>query len=210
MIATSLVEMNQLADTLRNENLGLTAEVTALPSGAAVLDVHHNGRAVVMARSSAGRFGVDVLRAGDGFGTGYQRTFEDFTAAAQELRLLLNDGVGSPVPPTLSLLVLQARDVESAKDFYSRLGLSFIAEQHGAGPRHYSATIGQLVFEIYPRRTDVPSTPQRVGFRIPSLDETVETLRRRGTLVVTEPKPSAWGRRAVVEDPDGNRVELSQ
>ena len=210
MIATSLAEMNQLADTLRNENPGLAAEVTALPSGAAVLDVHHNGRALVMARSSAGGFGVDELGAGEGLGTGYQHTFEDFTAAAQELRLLLNDGAASQVLPTLSLVVLQARDVESAREFYSRLGLSFIAEQHGTGPRHYSATLGQLVFEIYPRRADAPSAPQRVGFRIPSVDETVETLRRRGTRVVTEPKPSAWGRRAVVEDPDGNRVELSQ
>ena len=58
MIATPLVEMNQFADTLRNENPGLAAEVTALPSGAAVLDIHHNGRALVMARSSAGGFGV--------------------------------------------------------------------------------------------------------------------------------------------------------
>lgn len=210
MIATSLAEMNELADALRIENPSLVAEVNALPSGAAVLDVRHNGRALVMARSAAGGFGVDELGVGEGLGTGFQRTFESFTAAAQELRLLLNDDAASQVPPTLSLVVLQARDVESAKEFYSRLGLSFIAEQHGTGPRHYSATLGQLVFEIYPCRADAPSAPQRVGFRIPSVDETVETLRRRGTLVVTEPKPSSWGRRAVVEDPDGNRVELSQ
>ena len=210
MIATPLVEMNQFADTLRNENPGLAAEVTALPSGAAVLDIHHNGRALVMARSSAGGFGVDVVCTGEGLGTGYQHTFEDFTAAALKLRLLLNDDTAAKAPPTLSLVVLQARDVESARDFYSRLGLSFIAEQHGTGPHHYSATLGELVFEIYPRQADTPSAPQRVGFRIPSVDEMVETLRRRGTRVVTEPKPSAWGRRAVVEDPDGNRVELSQ
>jgi lactoylglutathione lyase len=120
------------------------------------------------------------------------------------------NNAASRVPPTLSLVVLQARDVESSKEFYGRLGLSFIAEQHGTGPRHYSATLGQLVFEIYPCREDAPSAPQRIGFCIPSVDETVETLRGRGALVVSEPKPSPWGRRAVVEDPDGNRVELSQ
>ena len=157
MTATSHNEMNELADALRIENPGLVAEVHALPSGAAVLDVQRNGRALVMARSAAGGFGVDELGVGEGLGTGFQRTFESFTAAAQELRLLLNDDAASQVPPTLSLVVLQARDVESAKEFYSRLGLSFIAEQHGTGPRHYSATLGQLVFEIYPCRADAPS-----------------------------------------------------
>ena len=110
--------------------------------------------------------------------------------------------------PALSLLVIQAKDVETAKEFYSLLGLNFVAEQHGAGPHHYAAMLGPFVMEIYPRPNDGPITPLRLGFRVPVLEKTLELLRRRGAKIVSEPKESPWERRAVVEDPDGNRVEL--
>jgi lactoylglutathione lyase len=112
-------------------------------------------------------------------------------------------------PPTLSLVVLQSRNVEAAKDFYSLLGLSFVEEKHGQGPRHYSATLGALVLEIYPCQGSNPSAPIRIGFLIPYLDRTLELLKNRGARIVREAKDSPWGRRAVVEDPDGNRVELA-
>ena len=111
-------------------------------------------------------------------------------------------------PPMLSLVVLQSGDLEAAKEFYTLLGLSFVEEQHGTGPRHYSATLGPLVLEIYPCQASKPMTPVRIGFRVASLDKTLELLRRRGARIVREAKDSPWGRRAVVEDTDGNRVEL--
>ena len=112
-------------------------------------------------------------------------------------------------PPALSLVVLQSRDVEAAKNFYSLLGLSFVEEQHGKGPEHYSSNVGAILLEIYPcQGTDAPS-PLRIGFRVPYLDRTIEILRSRGVRIVSEAKDSPWGRRAVVEDADGNRIELS-
>jgi catechol 2,3-dioxygenase-like lactoylglutathione lyase family enzyme len=110
---------------------------------------------------------------------------------------------------SMSLVVLQSADLEAAKDFYSALGLEFVEEQHGSGPRHFSTTLGSLVLEIYPRRTDRPSAPARLGFRVPSLDQTLEVLRRRRARIVREPTDSPWGRRAVVDDPDGNQIELT-
>ena len=116
----------------------------------------------------------------------------------------------SPSQPSLSLIVLQSCDIVVAKEFYNRLGLSFQEEQHGSGPRHFAATLGPLVFEIYPCQTNVPPVSLRVGFRVPSVVATIETLRECGTRIVSEPKDSPWGCRAVVIDPDGNQVELTQ
>jgi lactoylglutathione lyase len=112
--------------------------------------------------------------------------------------------------PQMSLVVIYARDIERTKQFYDDVGLSFTSERHGTGPAHYAASMGTLVFEIYPCRSGEVASPLRIGFRVPSVDGTVETLRQRGVKIVASPKDSTWGRRAVVEDPDGNRVELAQ
>ncbi len=112
-------------------------------------------------------------------------------------------------PPSLSLIVLRSGNVEATREFYSRMGLSFVEERHGSGPRHYAATIGPMVFEIYPNRDGVPPAPIRIGFRVSAFDETVEALRRKGARIIREAANSKWGRRAVVEDPDGNSVELA-
>jgi lactoylglutathione lyase len=111
--------------------------------------------------------------------------------------------------PALSLVVLQSADIEAAKVFYSRLGMSFVQEQYGQGPRHYSAILGPLVLEIYPCQENNMPTPVRIGFHVARLDEILESLRVNGTRIIRPAQDSPWGRRAVVEDPDGNRVELA-
>ncbi len=109
---------------------------------------------------------------------------------------------------SLNLLVMRARDVEAATAFYSLLGLSFVKEKHGAGPIHFAAELGTMVFEIYPERPEQTTGPMRLGFRVAQLDATIELLRERGTKIVSEVRQSPFGRRAVVQDPDGNAVEL--
>ena len=111
--------------------------------------------------------------------------------------------------PTLELIVIQCSDIEASKDFYATFGLSFVEEQHGKGPRHYSCVISSVVFELYPKKNDGTVGTMRIGFRIPDLDQTVEAIRSRGMRIQREVADSAWGRRAVVVDPDGNIVELS-
>jgi catechol 2,3-dioxygenase-like lactoylglutathione lyase family enzyme len=113
------------------------------------------------------------------------------------------------LPPIgLHLVVLYSRDIETSKIFYERIGLQFQSEQHGTGPQHYSATLNGTTVEIYPRPEDEPEGRVRIGFTVVSLDRIVEELRGGGTRILVEPKPSPWGRRAVVEGPDGTRVEL--
>ena len=203
-------EMKRLQEGLAAEPVGIEAALTTFPSGSAMLDVRRDGRAFVMAYTPAHGFGVDELRPDDGFVTGYRFVSKDFEPAAQHLRALaVVEPPAELSPPTLALIVLQSADVESAKDFYSLLGMSFVEEQHGQGPRHYSANLGGLVLEIYPCQGSTSISSLRIGFRVPSLDRTLDMLRRRGARIVREAKDSPWGRRAVVEDPDGNRVELA-
>ncbi len=112
-------------------------------------------------------------------------------------------------PPTLNLLVIRSKDIERAADFYREMGLSIRREAHGSGPEHYTATVDGRVFEIYPQRDGAPATTGvRFGFAVDDVDGVVALLRRIGAEIVTEPKDSPWGRRAVVKDPDGHVVEL--
>jgi lactoylglutathione lyase len=209
MIANSpSTAMKELANKLAAEIAGLQTQVTSFPSGSVMLDVNRDGRAWVMAYSPAHGFGVDQLHSDDGFTTGFQFVCDQFEAAARRLSELTHAEYSS-ARPTIALIVLHVHDIEKSKAFYSLLGLSFSEEKHGAGPRHYAAVLDGLVFEIYPCRANVPVSPLRIGFHVVAVDDLVEGLRAHDIPIVNEPNDSPWGRRAVVADPDGNRVELS-
>lgn len=111
--------------------------------------------------------------------------------------------------PFLNLVVLRAPDIEAAARFYSLLGLSFVKHAHGTGPEHYAAETGGQVFELYPQTDpNASTTSTRIGFRVAVLDATVERLVQGGAKLLSPPKDSPWGRRAVVADPIGHRIEL--
>ncbi len=112
---------------------------------------------------------------------------------------------------SLNLVVLRALDMERAVAFYSQLGLRFEAHRHGSGPEHFSAEFAGGVFELYPPTQDAPTTlGTRIGFSVPSVDAALEALAEYPGAVLCPAKNSEWGRRAVVVDPDGHRVELLQ
>lgn len=114
-------------------------------------------------------------------------------------------------PAVLNLVVLRSWDMARAADFYGRLGLRFIRHRHGKGPEHFSAEAGECVFELYPRAPDGPSTEgARIGFRVASLEAAMAAFSDLPDAVLSPPADSPWGRRAVIADPDGHRVELIQ
>jgi len=110
----------------------------------------------------------------------------------------------------LSLVVLRAADLERARRFYEALGATFAVERHGAGPEHFAAQLGDAVLEIYPASEDRPPEAVRLGFRVPSIDAALEQFRILNAEIVTPPRESPWGRRAVVRDPDGRMFELTE
>ena len=112
---------------------------------------------------------------------------------------------------TLNLVVLRSPDLARAVGFYTRLGLQFTQHRHGTGPEHFAAELAGGVFELYPLSSGGASTlGTRIGFRVPSVDAAIVALSDYPAAVVTPARESEWGRRAVVADPDGHRVELLQ
>ena len=111
--------------------------------------------------------------------------------------------------PQLQLVVIYSPNPETICAFYERLGMRFARERHGRGPEHFAAQLGELVFEIYPLPADdSPANSVRLGFAVAALDKLLETLLDAGGKLITEPLDSPWGRRAVMADPEGRRLEL--
>ena len=112
--------------------------------------------------------------------------------------------------PTLSLIVIRVSNIDRSAEFYSKLGLSFERESHNGGPEHLACTLGGTVLELYPATDKHSPTQARLGFVVASVEDVIQNCRNDHVEIVSEPRESPWGLRAVVADPDGNRVELTQ
>ena len=108
----------------------------------------------------------------------------------------------------INLIVIHSQDMEISKKLYETIGISFLYEQHGSGRKHLSAVLEGVVFEIYPRSDNVDTSAVRLGFRVPSVDKAIEDLEKIGVVVLSSPRDSQWGWRAVILDPDGYKLEL--
>jgi catechol 2,3-dioxygenase-like lactoylglutathione lyase family enzyme len=101
--------------------------------------------------------------------------------------------VTDPSSARATLLVLYSARLEECRRFYSDLGLSFTAEQHGQGPQHYAAVLADgVVFELYPATSDRESGALRLGFTVTGAAAT---------------PPLGPGRHRLT-DPDGRTVEV--
>ncbi|HEX3359115.1 MAG TPA: VOC family protein [Tepidisphaeraceae bacterium] len=112
--------------------------------------------------------------------------------------------------PCLNLVVLRVADIDRSAAFYRLLGFEFLKHAHGSGPEHYASDSNGFVFELYPSTPEQPvSSSTRIGFAVTNVDDAAIKLGAvAGAKIVTPPKDSEWGRRAVVADPDGHRIEL--
>jgi lactoylglutathione lyase len=110
----------------------------------------------------------------------------------------------------VNLLVLRVADIDRAAAFYRLLGFEFSRHAHGTGPLHYASDADGFVFELYPATADQGvSASTRIGFAVENVDDIAAKLGLfAGARLVTAPKDTEWGRRAVVADPDGHRIEL--
>jgi lactoylglutathione lyase len=109
----------------------------------------------------------------------------------------------------LNLVTIRSPDIDRAVRFYEALGLRFSKHAHGTGPEHYCSEDAGVAFEIYPLGAGkTPTTDTRLGFAVSSVDEATAKLSMFGAQVISAPTESAWGRRAVLADFDGHRVEL--
>src|SRR3954469_5676525 len=112
--------------------------------------------------------------------------------------------------PRVDIVVLRVADIDRAAAFYRVLGFAFSKHAHGTGPQHYASDADGFVFELYPATAEQGvSSSTRIGFAVANVDDAAAKLSSfSGARLVTAPKDSEWGRRAVVADPDGHRIEL--
>lgn len=109
--------------------------------------------------------------------------------------------------PHLCLVVLRCSDVAATKRFYEAIGLDFAAERHGAGPEHWSARVGDTVIEPYAAGAGA-ATVGRLGFRVASVRDCLRVLVEIGAPI--DQSFDASTGTAVVIDPDGTKIELSE
>jgi hypothetical protein len=82
---------------------------------------------------------------------------------------------------------------------------------HGRGAEPLAAETPGFVFELYPLLADGKSTlGTRIGFRVPSVDAAIAALANDPAALLVPATDSEWGRRAVVVDSEGHRVEILQ
>ena len=110
----------------------------------------------------------------------------------------------------IRLLVVKTKDIKQLADFYSQLGLAFEYHQHGKGPYHYSAAVGNAILEIYPltKHQTEADKELRLGFAIDNFENTIQVLKERETEFISEPMQSEYGFMAIIKDPDGRKIEL--
>ena len=109
----------------------------------------------------------------------------------------------------ISLVVLRSTQPEATRRFYEALGLSFVDEQHGRGPVHVSATTPSgVVFELYPlangEELETGTRGVRLGLSLDGVDAAVEAAVLAGGHVISRDDV-----RALLEDPDGRKVEVT-
>ncbi|MDJ0800874.1 MAG: VOC family protein [Calothrix sp. MO_167.B12] len=117
--------------------------------------------------------------------------------------------------PELSLVVLRTANVLEMLSFYRALGLRFEQERHGSGVVHYACTLGTTTIEIYPGTDGSAPKPAQggatmLGFRVEDIDKVLAQLQELGNVQQPTIQSTPRGRRIVLQDFDGRKVELTE
>lgn len=115
----------------------------------------------------------------------------------------------------IGALVLATSAIDEVVAFYRALGMPLEEERHDEGPVHYACDLSGCHFAVFPAEGGDGRAPGRsmpgssfIGIAVPSIDEACTVVQQLGATVHQQPDDYPWGRRAVVEDPDGRPVEL--
>jgi lactoylglutathione lyase len=110
----------------------------------------------------------------------------------------------------IKLLVIRTSDIARLANFYALLGLTFEYHKHGKSPYHYSAGIGNTILEIYPLAKNQTESDKelRLGFAIENFDHTIQLLKEKQTIFLSEPMQTEYGFMAIIKDPDERKIEL--
>ena len=111
----------------------------------------------------------------------------------------------------LNLVALRARRSGSSGPIHELLDGTFSVHKHRDSAAHFACECAGFVSECYPMAEARRPRGVRIGFLGGSVEARVEEIRAAGLgRGLRSPKSSWWGRRAVVEDPAGHTVELTE
>ena len=119
----------------------------------------------------------------------------------------------TPRPPFIDAAIMTAADPVRTAKFYRALGIPLEDERHDDGPLHYACDVNGAHIAVYGtsgRRKPARVHAAMLGFRVASLAKTLLALRLIRVKVLVRPQKVPWGRRAIVQDPDGRKVELNE
>jgi len=110
----------------------------------------------------------------------------------------------------IRLIVIRTPDIERLSKFYTLFGLTFDYHKHDKSPYHFSTTVDKTVIEIYPLSKSQTQHDKslRLGFSIDNFEYTIDLLKHEGIVFTSEVAQSEFGIMAVIEDPDGRKIEL--
>jgi lactoylglutathione lyase len=112
----------------------------------------------------------------------------------------------------LKLIVIRSRDPKTLSIFYGLLRVYFEYHKHGNSRMHYSGKLGTAILELYPlakgqRDADLYL---RLGIATDDFEATVLRLRDENVFFESEPGNTDFGFMAIVQDPEGRKVEIYQ
>ena len=115
----------------------------------------------------------------------------------------------------IDALIMYASDLKKTVEFYRKLGVPLETEEHEEGPLHYACELGHAHVAVYESKPGAAlmrgfGGASQFGLRVDSLEETYGIAVAAGAKTIIAPMTAPWGRRAVIEDPDGRPVELNQ
>ena len=108
----------------------------------------------------------------------------------------------------LAAVSLACKDMPTSVRFYKAIGVEVREAKH-LGVPSYSCALAGVHFALRPLEEGKPAGGAQLAFMISNLDGALAALASGGVGVIVEkPAPKPWGITAVVEDPDGRRIEL--
>lgn len=98
-------------------------------------------------------------------------------------------------------------------EFYRLIGFQFQATKVDKGSEVYRAVHDGVEFSLYSisnaQKAQIPSL--QLGFQITDLEKTVAQLKKiPGAMCILDPTDMPDGKKAIILDPDGHSIELSQ
>lgn len=114
-----------------------------------------------------------------------------------------------PFASSLAALIVTCKDVDASVRLYRAVGIDLKEARH-SGPLHYTAALGGVHLALLPHdgvERSAQSATQ-LAFLVNDLEGALNAARALGAPVLQAPAPRPFGVSAIVEDPDGRRLEL--